>query len=120
MPTQKRRGTAIASDGLGVMLIVPKCKNRQGRFSSEKLLGRLQMNVSIDLVLSLIGLVLAISFAVFSSHRAGLPRDDMRPKRLPWRFFVILGGFVGVLFFVHLVNIFGYETGPGQGLFGRF
>lgn len=31
---------------------------------------------------------------------------------------MILSGFVAFLMLVHIVNIFGYETGPGKGLLG--
>ena len=74
--------------------------------------------MSVDLLLTLVGLCLGVAACVYSSHRAGLPRDDMRPKRLPWQFFIVLSGFATFLMLVHLVNILGYETGPGKGLLG--
>ena len=78
------------------------------------------MAISTDMILSVIGLLVMAGFAVFSSYRASAPRDDMRPKLLPWRLIMIVSEFVAILFFVHLINILGYETGPGKGLLGRF
>ena len=78
------------------------------------------MTISIDLILSVCGLLVMIGFAAFCSHRAGLPRDDMKPKRLPWTLLMIVSGFIALMIFVHLINLWGYETGPGKGLFGRF
>lgn len=44
----------------------------------------------------------------------------MKPRRLPWRFIMILSGFLVVVTLVHLVNLLGVETGPDKSPFGRF
>lgn len=75
--------------------------------------------MSLHLVLNIIGILAAIGFAVFSSHRAGLPRDDLKPKKLPWTLLMILSGFLAFILLVHMFNVLGFETGPEHGLFGR-
>ena len=74
---------------------------------------------SMDWVITLLVMAVCVGFAVFSSHRAAQPYDIMRPKRLPWRFFMILGAFLAALCLVHMINLAGYETGVDKGLLGR-
>lgn len=74
--------------------------------------------MSLDLILTLAGIVTGVAFAVFCSWRAGRPRDDLKPKMLPWQFLMILSAFVTMMLLVHLINVLGYETGPGKGLLG--
>ncbi|MAK62886.1 MAG: hypothetical protein CMK09_18105 [Ponticaulis sp.] len=75
--------------------------------------------MSVHLGLSVLAILLAIGFAVFCSYRAGLPRDDLKPKRLPWTFLMILSGFLAFILLVHLFNVLGFETGPENSIFGR-
>ncbi|MFC6199019.1 hypothetical protein [Ponticaulis profundi] len=75
---------------------------------------------SLELIITLVGLVFGVGLFFLSSHRAGLPRDDMRPRVLPWRLFIVLSAFWTLLMLVHLVNIFGIETGPDKSPFMRF
>ena len=56
----------------------------------------------------------------YASHVAGLPRDDMKPRLLPWRLFIILSAFWCILMLVHLANLGGLETGPDKSPFMRF
>lgn len=74
--------------------------------------------MSLHLILTLAGIVVSAGIAGFCSWRASLPRDDLKPKMLPWRFLMILAAFVTMLMLVHLINVLGYETGPGKGLLG--
>lgn len=74
---------------------------------------------SLDWTLTIIGLVMCGAAYWFSSYRAGLPRDDMKPKRLPWHLFMVLSAFAGAMVFVHVINLVGVETGPENSLLGR-
>ena len=76
--------------------------------------------LTLDMGLTLFGLACGVGLFVLSSHRAGLPRDDLKPKLLPWRLFIVLAAFWTVLMLVHLVNILGVETGPENSPFMRF
>tara|TARA_X000000950_G_scaffold243510_2_gene298867 strand:+ start:212187 stop:212420 length:234 start_codon:yes stop_codon:yes gene_type:complete len=75
--------------------------------------------LSAEFILTLIGFLAGIAFCVFASHRAGKPYDDMKPKRLPWHLIMVLAAFFAVIMLVHMINIFGYETGPENSLLGR-
>ncbi len=59
------------------------------------------------------------ALAAFASWRAGRPWDDARPPLLPWRFIIILSVFALLLALVHLLNLFGVETGRENTLRGR-
>lgn len=76
--------------------------------------------MSLDLILSLIALAGFIGFGVLANWKASQPWDDLRPRRLPWRFFIIVAGFGAFLMVVHLVNLAGVETGPENSPFGNF
>lgn len=74
---------------------------------------------SLDWFLTIIGLLLCGLAYWFTSYRAGLPRDDMKPKRLPWHLLMVLSAFAGAILFVHVINLLGVETGPENSLLGR-
>lgn len=74
----------------------------------------------LDLILTLTGLVGAVALGVIANWRAGLPWNDLKPRRVPWRLVLIFTVFVFVLLLVHLVNLAGVETGPENSPFGRF
>lgn len=73
----------------------------------------------LDWTLTLIGLAAGVGFGAYASHIAGLPHDDMKPRRLPWRLFIILSAFFVVILLVHLANLVGIETGPDKSPFMR-
>ncbi len=72
-----------------------------------------------SLILTLTGLACGVALAVFANWRAGRPRDDLKPKMLPWTFIMILAAFWSLLMVVHLINLGGVETGPEHSPFGR-
>lgn len=74
----------------------------------------------LDLILTLTGLVGALGLGIVANWRAGLPWNDLKPRRVPWRFVIILSGFVFMILLVHLVNLAGVETGPENSPFSRF
>ena len=75
--------------------------------------------LTTDLLMSIGALVFFVRISVFASHRAGLPYDVERPKKLPWRLIMIISGFLAAMVLVHMINLFGYETGVDKGLLGR-
>ena len=76
--------------------------------------------MSLDLIISLAALAACIAFGIFANWKAAQPWDDMKPRKLPWRFFIIVAGFGAFLTIVHLVNLAGVETGPENSPFGKF
>ena len=75
--------------------------------------------MSLDLILTLCGMALGVAGFFLCSHRASLPRDDMKPKRMPWVLFMLTSVFVTIILGVHLINVIGFETGPEHSLLGR-
>lgn len=74
--------------------------------------------MSLHIILTLVGLGVGVALVAFCSWRASRPRDDLKPKMLPWTFLMIVFAFATLLVLVHLFNVLGYETGPGKGLLG--
>ena len=72
-----------------------------------------------DLIISIAALLVFIGICVFASHRAGQPYNIEKPDRVPWKLVLILSGFLAAMVFVHMINLFGYETGVDKGLLGR-
>ena len=75
--------------------------------------------MSLDMILTLCGMALGVAGFFFCSHRANLPRDDLKPKRMPWVLFMLTCAFATVIMGVHLINVFGFETGQEHSLLGR-
>jgi multisubunit Na+/H+ antiporter MnhB subunit len=59
------------------------------------------------------GVLFGVSLALFAvtSWRSSLPSDPLRPRLLPWRLIMIGSGAAALLLLVHLLNLFGVETG---------
>ncbi|MEL7129193.1 MAG: hypothetical protein AAGK23_06570 [Pseudomonadota bacterium] len=74
----------------------------------------------LDWTLTIVGLIATLGLCVVANWRAGLPWDDMHPRKVPWRGVLVFSTFVFVLLLVHLVNLLGVETGPDKSPFGRF
>ena len=74
----------------------------------------------LDIILTLSGLVGMLVLGLVANWRAGLPWNDLKPRRVPWRLVLILAAFGFVILLVHLVNLAGLETGPDKSPFGRF
>ena len=74
----------------------------------------------LDWILTISGLIGFVVLGLVANWRAGLPWNDAKPRILPWRLILILCGFCFFVLVVHLVNLFGIETGPENSMFGRF
>ena len=67
----------------------------------------------LDWTLTLIWLATSVGVFFLASWQSGRPpRDDLTPRMIPWRLIMIIAVFSGVLCCAHLINLFGYETGP--------
>ena len=71
----------------------------------------------------IVSLSIAAVFAaigIYAHSKLGTLRKDQRPHQVPWGLVMVGCVFVIFLVIVHLINLVGVETGPGQGPFGRF
>lgn len=75
--------------------------------------------MTLDWVLTFAGLCFSGGLCVIANWRAGLPWNESKPRIVPWRLVLIFSGFLFFLFFVHLVNLLGVDTGPDKSPFGR-
>ena len=72
----------------------------------------------LDWGISLSVAVLFAALGVHANRKLGTQRADGRPHLLPWGLIMVGCVFALVLVFVHIANLVGIETGPGNGLFG--
>ncbi|MEL7481021.1 MAG: hypothetical protein AAGJ29_05635 [Pseudomonadota bacterium] len=73
----------------------------------------------MDLAFTLAGLAAVLGIAVLSNWQAGREWNGLRPRIIPWKFVLILSGFLAIVLIVHVVNLLGVETGPDQSPFSR-
>lgn len=52
-----------------------------------------------------------IAIAIFCSWRASLPASLGKIRMMPWQFIAILASFFAIISIVHLLNLFGFQTG---------
>ena len=64
-----------------------------------------------DLVITLAAIALFGGLFALASHRAAKPADPLNPRLVPWRPIIIISGFAMLVAIVHLLNLFGVETG---------
>jgi len=69
------------------------------------------MDLNTDLILTLSAIVVCAGLAFFGIRNRFTEKQDIRPYRIPWMNIALLAIAVGFMLFVHLVNIFGFETG---------
>ena len=69
------------------------------------------MDRSTDLTLTLIAMATCAIVALFSMRRQFLEKTEIRPYRVPWMFIALVAIATAVMLLVHLVNLFGFETG---------
>ena len=74
--------------------------------------------MTLDIILSLAGILAGGLLFGLANWRAGLPHDSPEPRWIPWRFLTILSVFWIILIVAHLLNVVGFETGPGKSPFG--
>ncbi|GAB5458679.1 MAG: hypothetical protein Hens3KO_17090 [Henriciella sp.] len=64
--------------------------------------------------------ILLTGLGFFAHRKTETVRKDERPHQVPWGL-IMIGCVFGVfLVIVHMLNIFGLETGPEHSPFGRF
>ena len=73
------------------------------------------MDPSTDLSLTLIGIAVCAGLALLGFRGRFREKTDIRAYRMPWMPIALLAIAVGFMLVVHLVNIFGFETGGGRG-----
>lgn len=69
------------------------------------------MYANFDLVLTLSGIAICAVLAAIGIRLRFRESTDIRPYRMPWMIIALVAIAVGFMLFVHLVNIFGFETG---------
>jgi hypothetical protein len=70
----------------------------------------------MDLTVTLIVLAVGAGLFVFGSWKSAQPADPLKPRMAPWRLIMIVSGVVAILMLVHVVNLFGVETGGSTGM----
>jgi uncharacterized protein YneF (UPF0154 family) len=71
------------------------------------------MDMSNDLLGTLVGLAACIFIGIFAFRRHFAKHDKLKPRMVPW-IIISLGAIAtGFMLLVHLVNILGIETGRG-------
>lgn len=65
----------------------------------------------MSLTLTLILLGVALALAGFCGWMGARPKVLGKPRMVPWQFLMMLSAALGILMAVHLLNLFGIETG---------
>jgi hypothetical protein len=66
---------------------------------------------SMDLIITLCLLAGAVGLFAYGRSVAARPVDIARVRMIPWNAVLVVLGLVIILLLVHLVNLFGIETG---------
>ncbi len=69
------------------------------------------MSLSNDMTISLIGLTICIFFGVVGFRNHFKKHTTIKPHRLPWMLISLAAIATGFMLLVHVVNLFGLETG---------
>lgn len=69
------------------------------------------MHPNIDLILTLSGIVICAGLAFTGIRLRFREKTNIRPYRMPWMIIALVAIAVAFMLVVHLVNIFGFETG---------
>lgn len=69
------------------------------------------MYANLDLTLTLVGIVICAVLAAVGIRLRFRETTDIRPYRIPWMIIALIAIAVGFMLVVHLVNLFGFETG---------
>lgn len=65
------------------------------------------MNLTVTLIL----LGVFVALFGYGSWVSAKPADPLKPRLIPWRPVIIASGVGGILMLVHIVNLFGIQTG---------
>ena len=71
----------------------------------------LAMYENFDLALTLIGIAICAGLAAVGIRLRFRETTDIRPYRMPWMIIALVAIAVDFMLVVHLVNLFGFETG---------
>lgn len=71
----------------------------------------LAMSENLDLILTLSGIAICAILAAIGIRLRFRESTDIRPYRMPWMIIALVAIAIGFMLFVHLVNLFGFETG---------
>ena len=69
------------------------------------------MSPELDLILTVSGIAVCAVLAALGIRLRFTEKDDIRPYRMPWMIIALVCIAVGFMLVVHLVNLFGFETG---------
>lgn len=69
------------------------------------------MDPNLDLILTLSGIAICAVLAFLGIRLRFKEKTDIRPYRIPWMIIALVAIAVGFMLAVHLVNLFGFETG---------
>lgn len=69
------------------------------------------MSENLDLILTLSGIAISAVLATIGIRLRFQESTDIRPYRMPWMIIALVAIAIGFMLFVHLVNLFGFETG---------
>ena len=69
------------------------------------------MYANLDLILTLSGIAVCAVLAALGIRLRFRESTDIRPYRMPWMIIALVAIAVGFMLVVHLVNLFGFETG---------
>ena len=69
------------------------------------------MDDNLDLILTLAGIAVCAILAATGIRLRFRETTDIRPYRVPWMIIALVAIAVGFMLIVHLVNLFGFETG---------
>jgi len=72
------------------------------------------MDPSNDMTISLIGLFICILIAVGGFREHFKKHTTIKPHRLPWMLISLAAIATGFMLLVHVVNLFGVETGRNR------
>jgi len=69
------------------------------------------MNISNDLLGTIVGLAACIIIGIFAFRRHFAKHNKLKPRMVPWIIISLAAIATGFMLLVHLVNIMGIETG---------
>ncbi|GLQ21832.1 hypothetical protein ACFFUB_05355 [Algimonas porphyrae] len=69
------------------------------------------MDDTLHLILTLGGIAVCAVLAAIGIRLRFQEKTDIRPYRMPWMIIALVAIALGFMLVVHLVNLFGFETG---------
>lgn len=69
------------------------------------------MDPTLDLILTIGGMIVCAVLAAVGIRLRFREKTDIRPYRMPWMVIALVSIAIAFMLAVHLVNLFGFETG---------